>query len=271
MIATVTQNQDVLSSETSAFYKQAIRALSEAGVPFLVGGAYALAPYTGIVRHTKDFDFFVRPGDARRALAALAALGCRTEMTFPHWLGKGYRGDDFCDIIFSSGNGVCDVDDGWLEHSEPAEVLGEPVRLVPAEEMIWSKSFVCERERYDGADICHVLRSRGDRLDWRRLLDRFGPHWRVLLSHLVLFGFVYPGERGRVPEWVMEELLARLQEETRTPAADGRLCQGTLLSRAQYLKDVEEWGYRDARLGPDGTMSRKDVTRWTAPVKNGEV
>jgi hypothetical protein len=271
MTATLNTGQDVLSPETSAFYRTAIHALREAGIPFLVGGAYALAHYTGVVRHTKDFDFFVRPQDARRTLDALAAAGCRPEMTFPHWLGKAYRGDDFCDVIFSSGNGLCDVDDGWLEHAETAEILGETVRLVPAEEMIWSKGFVCERERYDGADICHVLRSRGDRLDWRRLLERFGPHWRVLLSHLVLFGFVYPGERARVPEWVMEELLSRLQEEAHTPAADERLCLGTLLSRAQYLKDVEEWGYRDARLVPEGTMRRKDVSRWTAPVKNGAV
>ena len=46
-------------------------------------------------------------------------------MTFPHWLGKAYRGDDFCDVIFSSGNGVCRVDDLWFEHSVPARVLGD--------------------------------------------------------------------------------------------------------------------------------------------------
>src|SRR5437763_1505759 len=81
-----------------------------AGVPFLVGGAYALNYYTGIVRHTKDFDFFVRPEDTERTLEALAAQqGLHTEMTFPHWLGKVYSGDEFCDVIFSSGNGVCRV------------------------------------------------------------------------------------------------------------------------------------------------------------------
>ena len=61
-----------------------------------------------------------------------------------------------------------------------------------------------ERERYDGADVAHLLRAHGDRLDWPRLLRRFGPHWRVLLSHLVLFGFIYPGERALVPAWVMD-------------------------------------------------------------------
>jgi hypothetical protein len=136
--------------------------------------------------------------------------------------------------------------------------------------MIWSKSFVVERERYDGADICHLIRARGPELAWRRLLERFGPHWRVLLAHIVLFGFVYPGERDKVPQWAVQELLRRMHQETSEPPLDELLCQGTLLSRAQYLKDVEDWGYRDVRLGPDGTMSPRDVRRWTAPVKNGE-
>jgi hypothetical protein len=30
-----------------------------AGIPFLVGGAYALREYTGVVRDTKDFDIFL--------------------------------------------------------------------------------------------------------------------------------------------------------------------------------------------------------------------
>jgi hypothetical protein len=58
------------------------------------------------------------------------------------------------------------------------------------EETIWSKAFVMERERYDGADIAHLLRASAERLDWHRLLERFDAHWPVLLSHLILFGFI---------------------------------------------------------------------------------
>jgi hypothetical protein len=262
------QVPDILSPETAQYYLDVMQTLNRAGVEYLVGGAYALAYYTGIIRHTKDYDIFVRPQDAQRTLDALKAAGCETEMTFPHWLGKAYRGDDFCDVIFSSGNGVCRVDDLWFEHAVPARVLGETVRLMPAEEMIWSKSFVVERERYDGADICHLLLARGDRLDWERLLTHFGSHWRVLLSHLVLFGFVYPGEHVKVPDAVMQELLLRLQEELADPETDERLCQGTLLSRVQYLKDIQDWGFRDARL-VERTMSKRAVRHWTAAAMNG--
>ncbi len=268
MSATATV-QDILSPEAAEFYKHVVHVLQAEKVPFLVGGAYTLAYYTGIVRHTKDFDLFVRPQDAQGVLDLLAAHGYQTEMTFPHWLGKAFHADEFCDIIFSSGNGVARVDDAWFEYAPLGEILGEQVLLSPVEEMIWSKGFVIERERFDGADICHLLRARGEVFDWRRLLDRFGPHWRVLFSHLVLFGFVYPGERDKVPQWVMAELTQRLRDETAAPPLEEKVCQGTLLSRVQYLKDISDWGYRDPRVGPHGTMTPRDVWWWTAAA-NGQ-
>src|SRR5438067_3377612 len=147
-----------LDSEAGQVYRRALDLLAEAGIPFLVGGAYCLAQHAGIVRHTKDFDLFVRPPDCPRVLARLAEAGFRTEVTFPHWLGKAFRGEYFVDVIFSSGNGLATVDEGWFEHAVPAEILGMAVKLCPAEEVVWSKSFVQERERYDGADVAHLLR-----------------------------------------------------------------------------------------------------------------
>jgi hypothetical protein len=148
-------------------------------------------------------------------------------------------------------------------------VLGVPVMLMPAEEMIWSKGFIMERERYDGADIAHVLHARAECLDWRRLLARFGRHWRVLFSHLVLFGFVYPSGRARVPAWVMTELTRRLQRETASvPVADpSPVCRGPLLSRAQYLSDIEGHGYRDVRLTHESAMNESDIELWTEGIK----
>ena len=104
------------------------------------------------------------------------------------------------------------------------------------------------RERYDGADVAHLLLTYGDRLDWQRLLDRFGPYWRVLLTHLVLFGFIYPHERECVPIAVIDALLHRLRCERRISPTPERVCQGTLLSKTQYVIDIERWGYQDARL-----------------------
>ena len=249
-----------------AVYQRVMRTLGEGGVPFLVGVAYAFTPVTGIPRSTKDFDLFVAKRDIHRALDVLGAAGFRTELTFPHWLGKAFHGKAFVDLIFSSGNGVAPVDAGWFAHAPRGTVLGVDVQLAPAEEMLWSKAFVMERERYDGGDVIHLLRARADALYWHRVLDRFGAHWRVLLANLVLFGFVYPGERTRVPRWVMNELLGRLTPELDRDADAGRLCQGTLISRQQYLPDVTEWGYADGRLAPLGTMSAAEIADWTAAI-----
>jgi hypothetical protein len=224
--------------------------MQESQVPFLLGGAYALARHTGIVRHTKDVDIFTRPEDCERILQVLSTAGYRTELTDPCWLAKAYLGEDFIDVIFSSGNGIAEVDDAWFEHAIEAEVFGLPVRLCPAEETIWSKAFIMERERFDGADIAHLLRAYGARLDWNRLLVRFGAHWRVLFSHLVLFGYIYPSERENIPSSVMDLLVGRLRNEEERQQATGRLCQGTLLSKVQYAIDIEHWGYQDARLLP---------------------
>lgn len=253
---------DELEPRTSRFYLNALAVLSQAKVPYLLGGAYAFAHYTSIIRHTKDLDVFVRPADAPRALEVLGHAGYRTEMTFSHWLGKAFSGDDFVDVIFSSGNGLCAVDDEWFTHAVAMERGG--ALLCPAEELIWQKAFIMERERFDGADVNHLLRAAGPTLNWERLLRRFGPNWPILLGHLMLFTFVYPAECDKIPVRVVEDLLQRWRKLLSYADKGEKVCQGTLLSRMQYLSDTERWGYQDARLPPCGTMTAEQITHWTA-------
>jgi hypothetical protein len=261
---------DQPAAATGQFYRKALTALAGAGVPHLLGGGFAFMHYTGVYRDTKDLDIFLRPEDAERAVAVVAGAGYRAEIVAPHWLGKAYCGDAFIDFIFSSGNGVCLVDDEWFVHAERARVLSMPVLLSPVEEMIWSKAFVLERERFDGADIGHLLRVRGAELDWGRLLRRFDPYWHVLLSHLVLFRFSYPSERALVPRWVMRDLLDRLDRELDSVPPDQPVCRGTLLSARQYLPDVEQFGFRDARLDPAVQMTEADIALLTRSIRQEE-
>jgi hypothetical protein len=254
-----------LDPRAEPFYLQVLQALDDAGVPFVVGGAFALAGLTGVERPTKDLDLFMRRADFDRLDEVLGGTGLRTELTFPHWLGKVYRGPFFIDFIFASANGMNAVDDGWFERAGRDTILGREVRTMSAEDMVWSKAFIMERERYDGADVAHVLRGCGALLDWPHLMLRAGGHWRVLLSHLVLFGYVYPDERDRIPAWVMHELLQKLQGEMLAPPPATGRCQGTLLSREQYLPDLQH-GAGDARLRPAGTMSAEEIAAWTAAI-----
>ncbi|HEX2912461.1 MAG TPA: hypothetical protein VH186_16755 [Chloroflexia bacterium] len=250
------------------FYVKALQTLLDEKIPFLVGGAYAYERYTGISRHTKDFDIFVKQEDVQKILDLFASRGYQSELIYPHWLGKVYCDGFFMDIIYNSGNGIARVDDEWFEHAVDDEVLGLDLKLCPPEEMLWSKSLIMERERYDGADVAHIFHCMADRLDWQRLLRRFGQNWRVLFSYIVLFGFIYPGKRTEIPGWVFQELCSRLQQESSQPASpeEAKLCQGTLLSREQYLTDVNSWGLRDGRLEPVSTMTKEDISHWTAAI-----
>jgi Uncharacterised nucleotidyltransferase len=253
---------------TAAFYAHVIEALEEADIPFMLGGAFAFEVYTDIGGRTKDLDLFLHPKDVKQALAAMQGRGYKTVVKAEHWLAKVMHDRDFVDVIFGSGNGVAVVDEAWFDHARPAEVLGHEVRLIPVEEMLWSKSFIMERERYDGADIAHLIRVAGRTMDWRRLVDRFGRFWPVLYAHLVLYEFAYPTERDRIPSWVRNELMGRaMNGEVEPGVIDDQVCFGTILSRAQYLPDVEGWGYRDGRLQPHGNLTEADVESETSRMR----
>lgn len=264
------QSSLMTTPANAELFRNTLEVLNRSGVPYTVGGSYAFQYYSGISRTTKDFDIFVRPRDVHRALDVLAHMGYRTEVAFTHWLGKAHLGDKFIDVIFNSGNGVAEVDDEWFAHAIEEQVLGVAVRLTPAEEMIWSKAMIMERERFDGADVAHLFRHCSGLLNWDRLVRRFGSNWRILLSHLVLFGFIYPGERALIPSTVMRELMNRLLAELDVPTRDSKVCQGTLLSRAQYLVDVDEWGYEDARIAPRGSMTPQQISDWTAAIDRAQ-
>ena len=142
---------------------------------------------------TNDLDLFVRPGAIEWSSGQKLSGGRISDGVAVQPLARqAHKDNRSIDVTFNSGNGVCTVDDAWFRHALPAEILGLHVEVVPAEEMLWSKAFVMERNRYDGGDIAHLLRARAAVLDWARLLFRFGVHGRVLFSHVVLFWLHLP-------------------------------------------------------------------------------
>ena len=44
------------------------------------------------------------------------------------------------------------------------------------------------------------------------------------------------------------------------------LCNGTVVSRQQYLVDVQQWGYEDGRLQPHGNMTAQEIAQWTDAI-----
>lgn len=233
------------SAEAEAFYAAALGELIETDIPFLVAGTFAVSAYTGISRTTKDFDIFCKAGDWPRLLALFKERGDEVSVEDERWLGKVNRGTIFIDIIFGSSNGTMPVSDLWFEHSVESNVLGHPVRLVGPTELVWSKCFIQNRNRYDGADVAHLILRAHDRIDWKRLLQHMEVHWEVLLIHLLNFRWIYPSEREKVPAWLMEELLDRLAYQRRLPPPQARICRGRMFSASDYEIDVREWGYAD--------------------------
>lgn len=231
--------------EAHAFYKEALELLEESGAEFMLGGAFCMFEYTGIYRDTKDLDIFCKPSEYPKILKFFGDKGYQTELTDVRWLAKVFKGEYFIDIIFDTVNNICRVDDTWLQHAPEMEFVGCKVKMLPAEELIFCKLYVQNRERFDGADVNHVLLKQGKNLDWKRLMQRMDPHWHILLAQLIMFQFVYPSDfHDIIPRWVFDELMMRAQQQYDLPAAVEKVCRGPIIDQTQYQIDIKDWDYK---------------------------
>src|SRR3954465_12852595 len=71
----VTHGEFWIPQDEREIYKRALAALNDAGVPYVVAGAYAIYEHTGIYRQTKDLDLFVEPSVVVSAARALGSAG----------------------------------------------------------------------------------------------------------------------------------------------------------------------------------------------------
>ena len=227
--------------EQRALFCEVLEHLNRAGVPYVVSGAFALQQHTGIWRNTKDLDLFLTSDSVPEALRHLQEQGFETEVRDPVWLAKAHRDGYFVDLITGMSNAVITVDQSWIDRGSACVVLGVPTRVLAAEELIASKLFVNFRERFDGADVVHIIYGTKGRLDWDRLLWLVGEHWELLLWELMLFHYVYPSKQDFVPRKVWNELLSRLQRQL--AAAPAKLpFRGSLIDEKMFAIDMKEWG-----------------------------
>jgi hypothetical protein len=229
-------------------YRCALEALNNAGVPYVVAGAYAIYEHTGIYRKTKDLDLLFEPAAVVPAARALRDVGFVTRLEDAHWLAKAIMGESFVDLIYGMGNGVALIDEGWIRHSRPGILAACPVRIAPAEELVWHRLFISERHRHDMSDIVHLILCYGRDLDWVRLVERVGEHWPLLLSQILMFGYVYPGYRTNVPDWVSDRLLENVRNQIGRDEPDHLdITRGPMISRFSFTIDTREWGFNSPR------------------------
>ncbi|HLW51709.1 MAG TPA: nucleotidyltransferase [Candidatus Angelobacter sp.] len=239
--------------EQVALFREVLELMERRRVLFAVSGAFALHEHTGIWRDTKDLDLFLPAGDVPDALKALEDDGFKTEITDPIWLAKARRGEYFVDLITGMSNAVVRVDRSWIERAPRSEIFGVSARVLAPEELIASKVFVTRRERFDGADICHVIYGTRGNFDWHRLLGLLGENWQMLYWYLVLYHYVYPAS-DHVPMEIWDELQQRFRVELAHPnrALEFR---GSLIDENMFAIDLKEWGKRNILEEQRGTVT----------------
>lgn len=236
-----------LPAAQSQVYREALVALNNSGVQYAVGAAFARYVYTSIWRQTKDLDVFILPEDLRPAMDALEKAGFSTEIKDKSWLAKAWKDGSFLDLIFGTGHGQLPIDERSFNGVVKEKVLGVETSLIPIEEMIVSAAYIAGRNRFDGPEVVHLIRSVEGKLDWERILNRLGENRQLLLWHLIFFDFIYPGHTDYLPQELITGLFQEAQERWKKKPRNPKLFRGTILDPFSYTVDVEDWGYEDRR------------------------
>jgi hypothetical protein len=230
-----------IPAEQQSLFREVLTLFEEKKIAYAVAGAFALQEHTGICRNTKDLDVFLTSENAVKALESLHEEEFDYEICDSVWLYKAHRNEFFVDLITGMSNAALVVEDSWIAHAWPAVIQGVQTRVLAAEELLVSKLFVTRRERFDGADILHVIYGTQGKLDWPRVLSLIGEHWEILLWALVLFRYVYPAQTHYVPEPVWNELLSQFQQAVSHPDPKAKF-RGSLIDPRMFAIDVNEWG-----------------------------
>jgi predicted nucleotidyltransferase len=251
----VTASSAPLPRKAVTLYRDVLQAMNERGIPYAVAGAFALQKYTGIRRVTKDLDLFLKPEDVSAALDHLCKKGFRCETLDPVWLSKAHRGEYFVDLISGMSNAVIVVDDTWIKRAQPAVIAGVQSQVLSPEDLLASKLFVTRRERFDGADIAHIIYRTKGKLEWERILEIARENWEILLWSLMLFRYVYPAHTDYVPAPLWQDLLSRYMHLVQHPNPKAPF-RGSLVDENIFAIDMKEWGlenlqseYRTRHLG----------------------
>ena len=123
-----------------AVLAETVDTLDAAEIPFVLMGGIGSASH-GRPRWTHDIDVFVRPEDAKRAIAALAERGFDNEETYPDWLFKAFKSGVMVDLIFKSSGGIL-LDDEMIRRGTSIEFKGVQVKVIPPEDLIVIKAIV---------------------------------------------------------------------------------------------------------------------------------
>jgi hypothetical protein len=217
-----------------AVFLSGTQAFEAAGVPFLLGGALALAAYTGHWRNTKDIDVIIQEADRERAIQAMLAAGFSDY--FPReaydrsWIFRFVKDDVLFDVIWALPNHRVGIDEAWFRRARAVCLRGRNQSVVPPEELVRVKLYVMQRDRCDWVDVLNVLAGAVEDISWPWLMDRMGRDLPLLHAALAIFNWMCPGRAHALPAWLRKQFaLQRIEaddlaatEERRVKLFDSR-------------------------------------------------
>ena len=186
-----------------AIYETAIHAMRTIDCPFMLGGAFGLAAYTGRWRNTKDLDFYILPKHRESVIETLTRAGFADYYDklpyVRHWIYRSCKGDSIVDIIWAMANQRAQVDEQWFERAPEIRVHGHILSIVPAEELAWCKLYVMQKDRCDWPDVINLIQAAGTAMDWEHLMQRLDGDVPLLVALLNVYGWLCPGDHLKLP------------------------------------------------------------------------
>src|SRR4249919_2562541 len=179
--------------------KRSASALKADGVPFALGGGYALW-VAGGPEPSHDVDLVVAETDVEMAANSLAAAGLRIERPPEDWLFKAYCDEDgptepveepaLVDVLHRLG-GV-PVTGSLLNSAREYEVLGIRIPVLPATPIMIAKLQSLTEHYCDFAPLLLVVRAVREQLDWTeiRKTTQHNPFAEVFLLLVERLGII---------------------------------------------------------------------------------
>jgi predicted nucleotidyltransferase len=223
-------------------YNSVLTAADEQGIAYALGGGLAFSAYAGQMRNTKDLDLFIVPENRQALVDLLHETGFADyyeQMAYDrNWIYRAYQGDVIVDVIWQMANYRAPVDKHWLVRGREIDIRGRRLRLLPVEELIWSKLYVLQRERTDWPDLFAILQRQTAAIDWNHLLDRTGEDAPLIAGVMAVFGWLCPQQARQAPTWLWQQL--GLAEPEAGPNCDQDRRRADLLDSRDWLRVTTE-------------------------------
>ena len=146
--------------------KRSTAALKADGVPFALGGGYALWVH-GAPEPEHDVDVVVTEQDVPAAVDSLSGSGFRIERPPEDWLFKAYLDDALVDVLHRM-NGE-PVAEALVHGAQEYEVLGVKIPVLAASTIVTTKLLSLSEHYCDFAALLPVVRAVREQLDWTRI------------------------------------------------------------------------------------------------------